>query len=66
MKKPTIQKWAHPELQRIWVILQIPDWSDDGPILGEKDISLIEQAVLKLNSDYNKPEIKSLIKEQTK
>ena len=54
------QKWAHPALLKIWIIVQMPDWDETGPILHEKGINEIGKAVLELNNDFNKPEIKLL------
>ncbi len=49
-------KWA----LEIWAIVEMADWEDGEPVLREKDITKIGKAVLELNKDFNKPEIKAL------
>lgn len=55
-----IQKWAHPELLGIWMILNTPEWEDGEMVLREYDIENIGLAIMKINRDFNHPEIKAL------
>lgn len=53
-------KWAHPALLKIWVIIMMPDYEDGEPVLHRKEIGEIGAAVLELNKDFNKSEVKRL------
>lgn len=57
--KAEAEKWAHPQLMRIWVILQFSDWIENEPVLRGNDIQEIGKAVLELNAHFNNPEIKA-------
>lgn len=53
-------RWAHPALLKIWAIVMMPDYEEGEPVLHSKEIGEIGAAVLELNRDYNKSEIKGL------
>lgn len=53
-------KWAHPALLKIWAIVMMPDQEGGEPVLRGDDIAKIGAAVLELNRDFNKPEVKAL------
>lgn len=53
-------RWAHPALLKIWAIVMMPDLEDGEPVLRSDDIGKIGAAVLELNRDFNKPEVKAL------
>ncbi len=52
--------WAHPALLIIWAIVMMPDYEEGEPVLHGQEIGEIGAAVLELNRDFNKPEIKAL------
>lgn len=55
-------KWA----LKIWAIVETADWEDGEPVLRKNDIAEIGAAVLELNRDFNKPEVKALYRHQKK
>lgn len=54
------EKWAHPALLKIWAIIMMPDYEDGKPVLRGNEIGEIGKAVLELNKDFNKSEVKRL------